>query len=283
MAHGATCSLAVIAAVLVSGPPLSSSEPLPDVPFELYQHHLVVTKGSIGRLDGLNLLIDTGTIPSMVDASIARKLRLQVEPSVLVAFGREVQVRSAVVDGIRLGSLHTGSIPTGVGDLSYLGGVRVDAIVGLDVLARVNFSIDYRAKVLRFAPAGREDLTTPLEFAWPFATVRMTVADEQVRLLVDTGSRDLVLFKSRLPAALARPPWRGDKTVQYASGPARLVRLELRHVGLGAHRLDKLAAWSLDRALDGYPPEIDGVLGLAALGCHRVRFDFERGELGCSL
>jgi hypothetical protein len=52
MAHGTTCSLAVVASVLVSGPPLSFSEPLPVVSFELYQQHLVVTKGSIGRLDG---------------------------------------------------------------------------------------------------------------------------------------------------------------------------------------------------------------------------------------
>ena len=34
------------------------------------------SEGSIGRLNGLNLLIDTGTIPSMVDTRIARKLRL---------------------------------------------------------------------------------------------------------------------------------------------------------------------------------------------------------------
>jgi predicted aspartyl protease len=111
----------------------------------------------------------------------------------------------------------------------------------------------------------------------------MTIAGAQVRLLVDTGSRALVLFKSQIPAALSRAPWKGDKTVQYASGPARLVRLELRQASLGAHTWDKLVAWSLDRALDGYPSEIDGVLGVLALGCKRVRFDFERRELGCSL
>jgi hypothetical protein len=85
-----------------------------------------------------------------------------------------------------------------------------------------------------------------------------------------------------MPAALSRAPWRGDKTVQYASGAARLQRLDLRQVRLGARVWDKLTAWALDRALDGYPPSIDGVLGVLALECQRVHFDFKRNELGCS-
>ena len=280
MAHATTCSLAVIASVLVSGPTLRSTETLAEVPFELFQHHLVVAKGSIGRLNGLSLLIDTGTIPSVVDARIARTLQLQTEPSTLVAFGQQLQIQSAVLDGFRIGSLESGPVPAGVADLSYLQDVRIDAIVGLDVLARTNFSIDYRTRVLTFAPTGREDAVAPLEIVWPFVTVGMTIAGEQVRLLVDTGSSDLVLFKSRMPAALSAAPWRGDKTVQYASGAARLQRLELRQVGLGAHMMDTLPAWALDRAPHGYPPRIDGVLGVLSLGCRRVRFDFAKSEFG---
>ena len=92
----ATSWVAVLASVLVSSTPLLSTEPIAEVPFELYQHHLVVAKGSIGRLNGLNLLIDTGTIPSMVDSRIARKLHMQPESSMLVAFGQQVQIQSGV-------------------------------------------------------------------------------------------------------------------------------------------------------------------------------------------
>jgi hypothetical protein len=70
--------------------------------------------------------------------------------------------------------------------------------------------------------------------------------------------------------------------VQYASGAARLLRLDLRQVRLGSRVWDELPAWVLDRALDRYPPSIDGVLGVPALGCQRVQFDFERNELGCT-
>ena len=274
--------LAVVATVLLSRAPLLSLETVAEVPFELYQQHLIVTKGSIGPLNGLSLLIDTGTIPSMLDGRIARKLHVQAEPSVLVAFGQRVAIRSTVLDGVRIGALQTGRVPAGVSDLSYLEGPHIDAIVGLDVLARTSFSIDYRKRVLRFSPGGREESVAPLELAWPFLTVQMTIAGQQVRLLVDTGSSDLVLFKSRMPAALSGAPWKGDKTVQYASGAARLQRLDLRQVGLGARVWDRLPAWSLDRVPDGYPPSIDGVLGVRALDCQRVQFDFERNELGWS-
>jgi hypothetical protein len=282
MASGTTRSLAVVASMLISGSPVGSTEPIAEVPFELYQHHLVVTKASIGPLHGRNVLIDTGTIPSAVDGRIARKLRLKTAPSTLIAFGQQVPIESAVFDGFRIGSLQSGPAPAVVGDLSYLKGVPIDAIVGLDVLARTNFSIDYQTRMLNFAPGRGEDSVAPLEIVWPFVTVRMTIAGQQVRLLVDTGSSDLVLFKTRMPAALSDAPWRGDKTVQYASGAARLQRLELRQAGLGAQTWEKLPAWTLDRVPDGYPPSIDGVLGVLALGCQRVRFDFEKGEFGWS-
>jgi Aspartyl protease len=279
---GTTGLSAVVATVVLSGTPLLSLETVAEVPFELYQHHLIVTKGSIGPLNGLSLLIDTGTIPSMVDVRIARKLHLQAEPSMLVAFGQTVEIESTMLNGFRIGALQTGPVPAGVSDLSYLEGVRIDAIVGLDVLARTSFTIDYQKRALKFSPGDREASVAPLELAWPFLTVRMTVAGQQVCLLVDTGSSDLVLFKSRMPAGLSGVPWRGDKTVQYASGAARLQRLDLRQVRLGARVWDTLTAWALDRVLDGYPPSIDGVLGVLALDCRRVQFDFKRNELGCS-
>jgi predicted aspartyl protease len=283
MVRGTTCLLAAVASALVSTTPLRSAEAIADVPFELYQRHLVVAKGAIGPLSNLSLLIDTGTIPSAVDQRIARKLRLQTESSALIAFGQQVPVQGAMlVDGFRIGSLRTGPVPVHVSDLSYLDGVQIDAIVGLDVLSRTSFSIDYQARALRLAPAAREDAVTPMEIAWPFVTVQMTIGGAPVRLLVDTGSSDLVLFQARMPATLSHAAWKGDKIVQYASGPARLLRLELREASLGSQVWDKLPAWGLDRSVDGYPPNVDGVLGVMALGCRRVRFDFERGEFGCN-
>ena len=55
------------------------------------QRALYLPQGSIVGLNDRSLLIDTGTIPSMVDTGMTRKLNLQAEPSILVAFGQQVR------------------------------------------------------------------------------------------------------------------------------------------------------------------------------------------------
>ena len=48
-----------------------------EVPFKLYRGYVIVVRGSIGGLKNLNFLVDTGAVPSVVDARIARKLHLR--------------------------------------------------------------------------------------------------------------------------------------------------------------------------------------------------------------
>ena len=282
MDHGrARVSFAVVASLcsLIS---LDSSQPLADVPFDLIQQHLIVVKGSIGPVHRLNLLIDTGTIPSMVDQRIARKLRLHTESSLVAAFGQTIRINRAALTGLQIGLFQPGEVPAGIGDLSYLQGSRIDAIVGLDVLARTSFGIDYKTRTISFGPADRESAVVPMQIVWPFLTVKLFVGEHPVQLLVDTGSRDLVLFKPRMSATLLPIPWKGEKVIQHASGLAHLRRFELRQVTLGDRRWDTLPGFVLDVSTDAYPPGIDGVLGVLALGAARVRFDFERAELGWS-
>jgi predicted aspartyl protease len=261
---------------------LKGSPPLADVPFELVQQHLVVAKGAVAGLQNLNLLIDTGSIPSMLDRRIARKLRLDNQPMRLVAFGQATRSSIATLAGLRIGPFQPGDVPAGIGDLSYLSGAGIDVVVGLDVLVQTSFAIDYAAHQLSFSPLQRESARAPLRIVAPFLTVRMSVAGQPMQLLVDTGSRDLVLFKSRMPKALLPVPWKGEKIVQHASGEAHLLRYELRQVMLGSEGWDSMHGFVLDASTDGYPPGIDGVLGVLALGGTRVHFDFERGELGWS-
>jgi hypothetical protein len=105
---------------------------------------------------------------------------------------------------------------------------------------------------------------------------------QYAQLLVDTGSRDLVLFKSRMPASLLPVPWTGDKVIQLPAGLARLLRYDLRQVTLGDQRWESLPGFVLGASTSSYPAGIDGVLGVRAVGGARVRLDFERRELGWS-
>jgi hypothetical protein len=62
---------AVVAAVFLSGTLPVSTRTIAEGPFDLYQQPLIVTKGSIGGLNSLSLLIDVRTIPSVVDGRIS--------------------------------------------------------------------------------------------------------------------------------------------------------------------------------------------------------------------
>ena len=54
-----------------------------EVHFRLYRNYLIVVQGSLGLLDGLNFLVDTGANPTAVDQKIAKKLGLGGHPKKL--------------------------------------------------------------------------------------------------------------------------------------------------------------------------------------------------------
>ena len=45
-----------------------------ELPFQLYNDNLIVVKGSIGPISGVNLILDTGTTPSAISKGIATRL-----------------------------------------------------------------------------------------------------------------------------------------------------------------------------------------------------------------
>jgi predicted aspartyl protease len=262
------------AAVIAPALPAAAMAPLR---FDLLDQHLIVVRGSIGPLDGLKLLIDTGSNPTMVDRRVAKKLALAVQGGKIIAFGQESDSLTAVLPGIRLGPRNAGAIPAAVGDLSYLHGV--DAVIGLDVLSRSSFSIDYEKRAIVFGPMAERQPSVLLEVTPPFLTVQLAICGRPVRLLVDTGSRRLVLFERRVQDRLPPLSQHGELLMYHFSGMSRLNRVFLTPVEIGTATFNRVEGFISDTRLDGYPSGIDGVLGLRALASKRVDFDFERGRL----
>jgi predicted aspartyl protease len=245
--------------------------------FELFEHHLIVVRGAIGPLERLKLLIDTGSNPTVVDRRVAKKLSGSVQGSESVAFGQKSQTLTTVLPDIRLGPVRAQALTVGVGDLSFLHGV--DAIVGLDVLSRSSFSIDYQGRRLLFGPVAARQPSVQLEVTPPFLTIQIALAGQQFRLIVDTGSRRLVLFERRVHDRLPSLPTHGALLLYHMSGTSRLNRVLLWHLDVGGWTMDRVEGFISDARLDGYPAGIDGVLGLRVLASKRADFDFERSRL----
>ena len=165
--------------------------------FRLRDGYQVIAQGAIGPLDRLNLLIDTGSFPSMVDDRIAKNCasRSTRRRPWCSTVGSAFSARFCRTSGW---SDPRGYGVASVGDLSYLGVPNVDAIIGLDVLTRSSFSIDYDHRLLTFGSIAAGDSNLPLDVVPPFLTVRFHSAVIRFRLLVDTGSRHIVLFGQRV-------------------------------------------------------------------------------------
>ena len=266
-------------AVLVSlhGAGASSEEGTTPLKFELRERYQIVVRGAIGPLEGLRLLIDTGAIPSMLDRRVAKKLTLDVQGSEFVAFGQKSRVLTAVLPTIRLGPLNAEAVTAGIGDLSFLHGV--DAIIGLDVLSRSSFSIDYEERRLAFGPVVECEQNVRLEITPPFLTVQLALAGRPIRLLVDTGSSRLILFERRMRDRLPPLHVYGQLVLYHLSGTSRLDRALLPTLLAGGSTIEHVEGFISDAPVDNYPSEIDGVLGIRVVASKGAGFDFERNRL----
>lgn len=271
-------SFPALSPVSLNGAGAAGAQSSTPLSFELHERYQIVVRGAVGRLEGLNLLIDTGSIPSMVDRRVAKKLGVKVQESEMVAFGEKSRVQRTVLPSIRLGPLRADAITADVGDLSFLHGV--DAIIGLDVLSLSSFSIDYEAREITFGPLAARERTVRLEVTPPFLTVQLAIAGRPVRLLVDTGSRRLVLFERRVRDRLPRLHVHGEQVMYHIAGTSHLHRVSLPLLDAGGTAVEHIEGFMSDASVDGYPSEIDGVLGIRTLASKRVDFDFERGRLG---
>lgn len=268
------CGLMVL---LVPGV-LAGSERPREVPFKLYRGYTIVVRGEIGELRNLHLLVDTGALPSVIDRRIARKLGLSGPTERLSVSGQIVAVERVVLPEVRLGPIRAKSASVLVSDLSFIEEglrVRIDGMVGLDILGKQSFSIDYGAKKLRFGPVNISEPGVVFEAGLPYVVVVLREQDSAIRLLVDTGTNHLILFDQKVRPRLRRFRTRGTRSLSNISGSITLQQVELADPRLGDLRLPGRLALVLDTPSAGIR-NFDGLLGVTALGVKRVGFDFER-------
>jgi predicted aspartyl protease len=270
--------LLAIAGMMVLPEVLSAVDSRTEIPFKLYRDYTIIVQGSIGGLRKCNLLIDTGVVPSVLDRRVAKKLSLAGKPEEVSVFTQSVPAQRMVLPDLRLGPIRAEAVSVLVRDLSFIEeglGVRVDAMVGLDVLGRSDFSIDYAAKKLVFGPV------EPLESAFAFQAgpgfvyATLQVQGQAVRLLVDTGANHLLLFSGRVRSRLTGLCALGTKTSSNLGGDVTLQQVQLKEVRLGSNDFPTLEAFLLDDS-GGDLPGFDGLLGVRSLGVTRLGFDFAR-------
>jgi hypothetical protein len=161
-------------------------------------------------------------------------------------------------------------------DLSFLQkaiGHKVAGIVGLDVLRKSSFTINYRTKEMLFGPVEKLTFSAPFDTDTPLATVRMGFQARQLRLVIDTGGSDLMLFQSRMPDSTILQTLGTEKTAN-VSGTFPLRRVRIPEVYLGEEAVGAQIAFVVDDQKDD-GDNFNGALGIRGPQFWKIAFDFE--------
>jgi len=258
----------------------SASHVSAKLPVRLYGGYLVVAEGAIGKVRKLNFLVDTGACPSVVDQQIVRDLKLAEQPERVNLWNKSVQARQVVLPSIVLGPVQAESIPVLSEDLSSLQkalGFKVHAIVGMDVLSKSSFTINYKAKEILFGPPESLAHSVPFETDTPIVTVPMSFHDRRLRMVVDSGGPDITLFRSRVSETIGLHAL-GTEMVADAGGTFRRTKVRFSEVYLGKETVGAQNAFLVDDKKDE-GDDFDGVLGVKGLQFWKVAFDFENRRL----
>ena len=252
------------------------------IPFRLIDGWAIVVEGTLGGLPHQKLLIDTGAVPSAINIRVSKRLGLSGSVRQLSLMNRVVPVESVRIPAVRLGALQVEALDMVAIDLGRIEqelGTRIDAVIGLDLLAKQNFTLDYLHKNLYFGKSdsvvGVIAFETRHEAGGTYILIPLESGGEKLELLPDTGTKDIMLFEQRLGPSFRELPVRDHSITVNAGGKDRLAEVELQSVKLGPfrRRKQKASIWSTPQ---DYLRSFDGLLGPTAVGATVVGFDFDR-------
>jgi predicted aspartyl protease len=248
------------------------------VPFQVVNGFLIVFQGRIGTYEGLNFLLDTGTTHSTVSRRLAQLLRVPLHTSRAFNFDRFIATESGVFPDIEFGPVHVRDISMVVEDPARLSDFAkgVDVIIGSDLLSLSNFSIDYDARKLFFAPVQAGGASVG-----PHPTammIELRVQGRPVDLLVDTGLAGVVLFEDRLRQRVPELRTEGMVDDVVIGWQVRAKQAVLNDVRLGG-RTEAVKVYLLQGPRGDVLPGVDGYWGTATVKARRINFDFGTNRL----
>jgi predicted aspartyl protease len=276
----AFCWFSLLTVLLMAGEPPARGygNQRDTVHFDLYRDYLIVVRGSTGPLKGLNFLLDTGASPTVLDRRVAEKLHLEQLPASIAVVGGSVEAAQATAPTLEVGPARRDNFHVLVEDLSFFQKalpVRIDAVVGLDLLGQSAFEIDYTARQILFGPVPLLANSLPLRLQAGLPIVEAQVNHLSAHLMVDTGASSLVLFEPSAPRPM--------RVSEVRPTPGTIGEFDRKQVWLpslklGEAEFGKEPAFLVRSRSEG-PQDFDGLMSPAALGITKLAIDLGRGLL----
>jgi Aspartyl protease len=248
----------------------------------LYDGYLIVVEGQIGHLRGLRFAVDTGSTRTMIDVNIAHALALPIRPASAFNLDKTLHVSFVTLPEISFGPQTGLNLNVLVADLAHVrpGGSKVDAILGLDLLAQTSLRIDFVHKQIYFG----EDPPTlstnphlrgysvPLQSEANSIQVNLEVGDRSVAMILDTGMPGILFYEDKLDAFAASYSLEATTAGHSIAGAIDSQIAVVPRLRLGSIDLDRrVRLLHSDTSIQNHAA---GYIGLSALSPKEVNFDF---------
>lgn len=259
----------------------NTDEKSSELAVKIYDGYLIVAEGSVAELHGLSFLLDTGASYSAIDRRVAEKLGLPRGRARVINFDKTVALEWCEVPEVAYGPEHASNVRVMIEDLRYLrlSGVRLDGVIGLDLLRRENLLVDYSRKRVVFGTTENAGMhAVPMSMDTISLRVGVELAGRPVWMIVDTGSGGTVLYADRLEAMLADYRAEGRTIGRSLGGAVESQLAIVPRLRLGGQDLEREVV--LVRVPGGgMLPDVAGYLGPASLEARQIAFDFATGQL----
>lgn len=285
LAGSVVATLFAVGAVAASADKAKEELASNDMAIEVYRDALIVARGSVNGVGNLRFLLDTGATDTAIDRKVAERLGLRGQPAHVVNFDKKLALECTQVQEIAFGPEHIANARVMIEDLRYFAllGTHLDGVIGLDLLRRHSFLVDYAKKRVVLGPAaalgeGRRMRVEPMWADAKSITVEVELDGRPVWMVADTGTPLTVVYEETLDDLLVNYALVGTIEAQSLGGRVENRMAIVPRLRLGGQDLDRevvLVSAPGARRLSG----VSGYLALAALEAKEVAFDFERNQL----
>ena len=248
---------------------------------DIYRGYLVVAPGSVNGLGNLRFLLDTGATNSAIDRAVAEKLGLRGAATKVISFDKTLACEWAEVQEMTFGPERILNKHVMIEDLRYLrsAGAHVDGLIGLDILRRQSFVLDYARESVRFGRPARSGMrSVPIRADEKSISVEVYLDGRPVRMVADTGVRGTVFYEDALRDMFTHYRVERRSRALSVAGVVEGEEAIVPRLSIGGHELDRevvVVSAPATARLTG----VSGYLGLASLDAKEVAFDFETDQL----
>jgi hypothetical protein len=248
----------------------------PEVPFKFNKHFITVRATIDGYEEELSLALDTGSMTSVVDKKVTKALGLKGKKIKAKSFGGKQKAKSYTLPQLCLEEVCFEEVPAISTDLRF---TEVDGLIGLDLMKRYNFEIDFEARKIVFGSASSNISSVAFPGVLPLVIIGIQSGEKRLSFMLDSGSEETILFKGRSSREVVPMEKTGQKLQVSGVGARKKAELVyLKEISMGDTSWTSHPAYLVETKQRPIA-KLDGLLALSSLELKRLSFDFDNNRV----